>query len=183
MSVTAAGEISDARLRSITKAAGACWLVTILAGACAAMLRGPAGSAANMIATAAYAAATVFVYQLLAPVSRGLSGLAAVFSFIGCILSVLAVFDRAPSINPLVFFGLHCLLVGVLILRSGYLPKAIGALMVFAGLGWLTFLFPDVARRLSPFNMLPGVLGEASLTVWLLAKGVNVAKWREKVRS
>ena len=179
---TTGGGISDAALRFKTKVAGVCWLVTILAGACAAFLRGPAGVTANLVATAAYAVATAYVYQLLAPVSRAFSGLAAVFSFIGCILSVLAVIDRAPAINPLVFFGLHCFLVGLLILQSAYLPRAIGALMVFAGLGWLTFLSPTLAKRLTPFNMLPGVLGEASLTFWFLAKGVNIAKWREKAQ-
>jgi hypothetical protein len=179
----ATGGVADASLRFKTRAAGVCWLVTIVAGACAAMLRGPGGTVANLIATAAYAAATFYVYQLLAPVSRGLSGLAAISSFIGCALSILAAFDRAPSINPLVFFGGHCLLVGLLILRSGYLPAAIGGLMVFAGVGWLSFLFPALAKRLMPYNMLPGILGEASLTIWLLAKGVDLDKWRQKAGS
>jgi len=179
----AANGISDASLRFKTKAAGACWLMTIVTGACAAFLRGRAGTAANLVATAFYAAATVYVYQLLKPVNKGLSALAAVFSFIGCALSFLTVFGFGTSINPLVFFGLHCFLVGLLILRSSYLPRAIGGLMVFAGLGWLTFLSPSLAKSLSPFNMLPGILGEASLSVWLLARGVNASKWRETARN
>ena len=80
----------------------------------------------------------------------------------------------------LVFFGLHCLLIGYLILRSTFLPRIVGALMVFAGLGWLTFLSPPVARSLSPYIMLPGALGELSLTLWLLVKGVNVQRWNEQ---
>ena len=35
--------------------------------------------------------------------------------------------------------------------------------MAFGGLGWLTFLSPSLAHELSPFNMLPGILGELSL--------------------
>lgn len=77
----------------------------------------------------------------------------------------------------LVFFGLHCLLVGYLILRSTFLPRVIGALMVFAGLGWLTFLSPPLANRLMPYSMLPGGVGELTLSLWLLAKGVNVRRW------
>src|ERR1700716_2417849 len=77
------------------------------------------------------------------------------------------------------FFGLHCLLVGCLILKSTFLPRIVGALMVCAGLGWLTFSFtsllsPPLARYLIPYIMAPGMLGEASLTLWLLVMGVNV---------
>ncbi|MEY2490640.1 MAG: hypothetical protein QOC70_2582, partial [Verrucomicrobiota bacterium] len=64
----------------------------------------------------------------------------------------------------LVFFGLHCLGVGYLILRSTFLPRIIGALMMAAGFGWLTFLSPVFAQSLVPFNMLPGAIGELSLT-------------------
>jgi hypothetical protein len=80
----------------------------------------------------------------------------------------------------LVFFGLHCLGVGYLILRSTFLPRLVGALMVFAGLGWLTFLSPPLANSLAPFNMLPGGIGELSLTLWLLIRGLNVPRWREQ---
>jgi hypothetical protein len=80
----------------------------------------------------------------------------------------------------LVFFGLHCLGVGYLILRSTFLPRLIGALMLFAGLGWLTFLSPPLANSLAPYNMMPGGIGELSLTLWLLIRGVNVQRWREQ---
>jgi hypothetical protein len=79
----------------------------------------------------------------------------------------------------LVFFGLHCLGVGYLVVRSTFLPRIIGALMLLAGFGWLTFLLPPLAQSLAPFNMLPGAVGELSLTLWLLIKGVNVPRWHE----
>jgi hypothetical protein len=52
--------------------------------------------------------------------------------------------------------------------------------MVLAGFGWLTYLLPPLARSLAPFNMLPGAVGELSLTLWLLVKGVNVQRWQEQ---
>jgi hypothetical protein len=78
-------------------------------------------------------------------------------------------------------FGLHCLLVGVLIVRSRFLPRLVGALMVLAGLGWLTFSFsnllaPAFAKQLMPAIMLPGMLGEGALSLWLLVMGVDVVK-------
>lgn len=80
----------------------------------------------------------------------------------------------------LIFFGLHCLFIGGLILRSKFLPKAIGVLMVIAGLGWLTFLWPPLAQKLAPFNLLPGGLGELSFAGWLLIVGVNARAWNEQ---
>ena len=52
----------------------------------------------------------------------------------------------------------------------------IGALMMFAGVGWLTFVYPPLANSLAPFNMAPGGIGELALTLWLLIKGVNVER-------
>jgi len=80
----------------------------------------------------------------------------------------------------LVFFGFYCLLIGCLILRSTFLPRVLGVLMAFAGLGWLTFLWPPLANHLSPYNLAAGVLGEGSLTLWLLAMGVSVQRWKEQ---
>lgn len=80
----------------------------------------------------------------------------------------------------LVFFGFYCLLIGCLVLRSTFLPRALGALMVLAGFGWLTFLWPPLASALSPYNLAPGILGEGALTLWLLVAGVNVPRWLEK---
>ena len=71
------------------------------------------------------------------------------------------------------------LTIGYLILNSTFLPKVLGVLMIAGGFGWITFFLPSLANRLMPFNMLPGILGEASLTLWLLAAGVNVQRWRE----
>ena len=79
----------------------------------------------------------------------------------------------------LVFFGFYCLLIAYLIFRSTFLPRILGVLMAFAGLGWLIFLSPPLANSLSPYILAPGILGEGSLTLWLLVKGVNVQRWNE----
>lgn len=215
--------------------AGACWLMTFITSGFAMWVGGKlvvfdnaAATAANILAnttlfqsaTAAmllsgafYVAVTLLVYELLKPVNRTLSLLAAFFSLVGCTVGALGcLFDLAPLVLlrgagylsvftldqlqalalvllkvrlqanniGLVFFGFHCLLIGYLILRSTFLPRIIGALMVFAGLGWLTFLFPPLAESLAPYNMMPGGLGEISLTLWLLVKGVNVQRWNEQ---
>jgi len=77
----------------------------------------------------------------------------------------------------LAFFGFYCLLIGWLILRSTFMPKAIGVLMVIAGVGWLTFNAPVAASHLQPYIVLPGFVGELSLTLWLLIKGIDEQRW------
>jgi hypothetical protein len=74
------------------------------------------------------------------------------------------------------FFGLYCLLIGCLIVRSGFLPRILGVLMLLGGLGWLTFLFPPLAHALSPYILAPGILGEGALTLWLIVFGVKITQ-------
>ena len=81
----------------------------------------------------------------------------------------------------LVFFGFYCLLIGSLILKATFLPRALGIGMLLAGLGWLTFLWPPVTQFLFPYNVAPGMLGEASLTLWLLIVGVNDERWKQQL--
>jgi len=86
----------------------------------------------------------------------------------------------------LIFFGCVCLLLGYLIFKSGYLPRTVGVLMQLAGLSYLIdsfalILSPSFASRIFPAILVPAFIGEASLCLWLLVKGVNVEKWNERV--
>lgn len=85
----------------------------------------------------------------------------------------------------LLLFGVHCFLLGYLIVKSGYLPKALGALMMAASLTYLIgsytrFLFPDYVPVVSPIYIVAFV-SEVSLCLWLLVKGVNVQQWERRV--
>jgi Domain of unknown function (DUF4386) len=72
------------------------------------------------------------------------------------------------------FHAFYCLLIGYLIFTSTFLPRILGALMALAGLCWMTFLSPTITNYLSPYNLALGLLGEASVSLWLLAMGVSV---------
>jgi hypothetical protein len=82
----------------------------------------------------------------------------------------------------LIFFGLHLLLLGYLIIKSGFIPKIIGVLLFVAGIGYLVdsfafFLYPSYESVKDIFQMiviLPGVIGEFSFTIWLLIKGFTL---------
>ena len=108
--------------------------------------------------------------------SRGLSLLAASFNLVGLTCGAIRWNPRGVD-TPVVFHGFYCFLIGYLVFRSTFLPPILGALMAFAGLGWLTYLSPQFALHLSPYNLAAGVLGEESLMLWLLVKGVNAERW------
>jgi hypothetical protein len=80
----------------------------------------------------------------------------------------------------LVFFGFYALLTGYLILRSTFLPRALGVLSVLGGAGWLTFLYPPLGYRLFPYIAVLGILGAGALIVWLLIFGVDEQRWQEQ---
>lgn len=83
----------------------------------------------------------------------------------------------------LILFGLDCLVNGRLIYRSGYLPRAIGLALQVAGASYLAacgsaLFFPALAELVTMPLMGLVLLGESSLCLWLLVKGVDVEKWR-----
>lgn len=134
------------------------------------------GFAVNLLSAAVYATLTVLLYFLFKPVNARASMLAAAVSLAGCAITVLNLFHLAAHVNPLVFFGPYCLLLGYLILRSGFLPRTLGVLMVLAGLGWLTFLALPLASHLAVYIEALGILAEGSLMLWLLIFGVRVRR-------
>jgi len=86
----------------------------------------------------------------------------------------------------LVFFGVFSILIGTLALKSTFLPRVLGVLMAIDGLGYLTFSFatflsPPFAAHLYPYlPFLTALLGEASLMLWLVVKGVDARRWEEQ---
>ena len=86
----------------------------------------------------------------------------------------------------LAFFGISTILIGCLVLNATFLPRVLGILMVIDGLGYLTFAFsaflsPPFAARMYPYiPMLTAAIGEGSLMVWLLVRGVNAQRWEEQ---
>lgn len=82
----------------------------------------------------------------------------------------------------LVFFAAHCMVLGYLIYRSGYLPKVFGVLFPIAALGLLTsiatgFLTPAINAAIFPAVVVPLFLVQLSFALWLTAVGVNIRKW------
>jgi uncharacterized protein DUF4386 len=82
-----------------------------------------------------------------------------------------------------VWFGFQILSVGYLVARSHFIPRAIGVLLVLGGLSFVVtsftnFVSPALGDRLAPLLLSIVLVGESSLALWLLVRGVNVQQWR-----
>jgi hypothetical protein len=74
------------------------------------------------------------------------------------------------------FFGLHLLVLGYLVYKSGYIPRIVGVLLVFAGLFYLTANFGNIL--LPKYEEIFATIGflsiiELAFPLWLLIKGVK----------
>jgi hypothetical protein len=78
-------------------------------------------------------------------------------------------------------FGFQCALLGYLIARSSFLPRALGLLLGLGGASYVisalaSFVAPAMGSRFSPFILPIAILGEGSLSLWLLVKGARVSE-------
>ena len=80
----------------------------------------------------------------------------------------------------LVFFGLWCVLSGYLILRSTFMPRILGLLLMIDGVGWMLFMLPPLATLLFSVIAVASGLAEVPLQLWLIVMGVNSKRWQEQ---
>lgn len=195
--VAMTGRNRAASPRVVARVAGILYLVIFIAGPSGASTATPVRMAVMLACDTGVA---LIFYVLFKPVSRSLSLLAAAFrlmlvamlsadslSYFGALhlfgaTHNPAVFDRIDALS-LAPFGMHCLLIGYLIFRSKFLPRFLGVLMAIAGMTWMTFVLPSLAQHLSPYNLLPGIVGEGALTLWLLVRGIDERQWRHRSRA
>ena len=79
-----------------------------------------------------------------------------------------------------ILFGLHIGVISYLILKSKVMPRGLGILLMVAAVGYLinsvaTLLtMNSVPDALMAFLLLPAFLGELSLSLWLVVRGVRL---------
>ncbi len=83
----------------------------------------------------------------------------------------------------LIFFGFWLIPTGYLIVRSTFLPRILGVLLVLDGVGWAAFLWPPLATALYSVISVVAAFAELPLALWLLVVGVNVQRWKEQAEA
>jgi len=95
-------------------------------------------------------------------------------------LAMLSLYPYEYAFNVgFVFFGLHILCLGYLILKSDYVPRLLGVLLMVASAGYLIDSFASVVSSgyadnqalFIVFVAVPALVAEYSLAFWLLIKG------------
>jgi hypothetical protein len=140
----------------------------------------------NIVSLAVEAVSKLFQLVVL-PIlgGHGFGGAFTDAQLFGLARLALILHDEAFNV-ALMFFGCACLLSGWLIYRSTYLPKAVGVLMQIAGAAYLIATFsalfvPTLSDAISPWILLPPLIGESSLCLWLLVRGIDVDRWRARL--
>jgi hypothetical protein len=137
----------------------------------------PANQALSRVAASfrvAYAAGfLVAIAQLLLAVRLVGDGAATGGSAAARVLAHVERFDDLWQL-ALLLFGIHLLLLGALIYRSGYVPRLVGALVAVAGVGYafdsITSILTGAASNVGAVTF----VGEAVLAVWLVLRGSRI---------
>lgn len=84
------------------------------------------------------------------------------------------------AVVSMTFWGLWLFPFGLLVIRSGFIPRPFGVLLLLAGLGYLvssvtTVVLPEYRSAVSRV-MMPLYFGELPVIFWLLLKGARTSR-------
>ena len=85
------------------------------------------------------------------------------------------------SYMVLVFWGLWLLPLGLLVLKSKFLPGIFGYLLIMGCIGYsitsIVYIYsPTIGRSIFSIATLPGAIAEVTIIPWLIIKGVKTQK-------
>lgn len=122
------------------------------------------------------------LYVVLKPANKNLALLTGVLRLLyACILviglfalafQIIDVYDYASvKLFGYIFFALHILVLGYSVFMSGYIPKSLGILLMFASFTYIVF-FVDTGlpETIMMSIMLIMAIAELSLSIWLIVK-------------
>lgn len=80
-----------------------------------------------------------------------------------------------------IFFGLWLLPLGLLVYKSGFLPRVLGILFLVVSCCMLLYVFtrflvPGLEEKLGIILLIPGAFTEISFMLWILIRGINESK-------
>lgn len=87
----------------------------------------------------------------------------------------------AELLASLVFAGLWLFPFGLLVYKSGFLPRVLGVWLFAGGFGWLAvsltaFLAPQYSQTVSTITS-PLTMGEIAITLWLIVFGARAVRF------
>lgn len=122
------------------------------------------------------------LYVVLMPANKRLAFITAVLRLLyACILAiglfalVMKIIDvygfSTIKLFGYFFFALHVFVLGYTVFKSGYIPKSIGILLIFASFTYIVFYVDlHLSEILEVVIMLIMVISELSLSIWLMVR-------------
>ena len=122
------------------------------------------------------------LYAVLKPANKNLALLTAVLRLLYAFTVIIGLFCLAihtidvygyASLKLIgyVFFALHIFVLGYSVIKSGYIPKSLGILLVVASLTYIVFFVDlQLPETLGLLIMLTMLMAELLLSIWLLVK-------------
>ena len=127
------------------------------------------------------------LYVVLKPVSRILASLTAVLRLLYATILIIAVlvlvfeFINVYSYGTMkfvgyIFFTVHILFLGYTALKSSYIPKGLGILLIIAFFSYIVLIYGKsvVPEALLPIFVVPAAIAELLLGIWLLWKRAKI---------
>ena len=123
------------------------------------------------------------LYVVLNPASKKLAALTSVLRLLYAVILVISVLALAfqfvdvysyvtVKLIGYIFFTGHIFFLGYAVLKSGYIPKGFGILLLIAFLCYIILLYGKsyVPEALLPIFVVPAAIAELALGIWLLVK-------------
>lgn len=138
----------------------------------------------GLFAAATQAAYALHLIEALFPISDSEYLIAFTQNQLNTLTSLSIKSQSSGFAITLLLFGPFFFVTGYLIYHSGYLPKFLGVLYIIPGISYmlgsvLLILVPVFGSKYYFFIAGPALIGELSLSLWLLIKGVNIESWNK----
>jgi hypothetical protein len=131
------------------------------------------------------------LYVVLKPASKKLAALTSILRLLYAAILVIAVLALVflfidvysyvtVKLIGYIFFTGHIFFLGYAVLKSGYIPKGFGILLLIAFLCYIVLLYGKsyVPEALLPIFVVPAAIAELALGIWLLVKRATMPELR-----
>ena len=122
------------------------------------------------------------LYVVLKPANKNLALLTSVLRLLYVVILVFGLFTLAFQIIDAyayasiklvgyIFFALHIFVLGYSVLKSEYIPKSLGVLLILASFTYIVFFVDfQLPESMMAIMMLIMAIAELSLSIWLIVK-------------
>ncbi len=153
------------------------------------------GIASYLIVLALDVVVALALYVILKPVNKNHALLATVLRLVYTAIMGISLFALVllfineysnGQLIAYIFFISHLFILGLLVFKSGYIPRSLGIFLIIASFCYIITLYGDFILHKELYEILfmiaivPATFAELSLGIWLLFKGGKISKMKKE---